>query len=138
MKTLREYLDSRDQVLGWLDGEAQITALTRAWLDQDEVRELLVAAWDPQLVMTRVDHGVVETSYEDPDTGQLETLRAHHWSIETTVRGVVHGMMLATDPDRVMEGEMLEHFHEMHEVALRNYLIDVAMGKKREHGDGGH
>jgi len=129
VKTLRQMLDrahgSMQTDVGWVN-EPALADLVGAWLNQDEVQELLVAAWDPALVITRHDHGVTETPYDDPEIGE-GVLRSRDITLETVVRGQVHGITLGSDPDR----EPPELLLLMHEQALRHHLVEVAIGKVR-------
>lgn len=122
MRTLREYLRA-------LEPDEPVTSvpgLVHAWLNQDEVRELLHAAWDPALLIMRHDHGVTEIPYDDPDTGKQEILRSRDVTVEVRVAGQVHGMTFAYNPDREPP---VDHVLLL-EQALRHHLVDVAIGKE--------
>lgn len=96
-----------------------------AWLNQDEVRDLLQAAWDPALQIRRQDFGITEVSVLNEETGGYDVVRSRDVSVEVQLRGEVHGMTFASHPGR----EPDEHLWHLLEVGLRNRLIDKALGR---------
>lgn len=128
MKTLVEYLELADQAgvpaAEDILGRPRFVQLMRIWLNQDGVKALLQAAWDRNLEITTVDGGVVEHSYESPDTAEQVTFKSRELFAEVTVDGVVYGQNLAISPTH----EPTDLHWQMQEQALRQALIAKALG----------
>lgn len=110
-----------------LAGKERITAhdlpdIVASWLSQAEVQALLQAAWSPQL---RIDQQVspYDSVYEDPDTGEVELVRANVITVAATVNGTEYSKAITFAPDREPnESEVL-----LAEVALRELLVQTAI-----------
>lgn len=125
MRTLTEYLNAiygDTLATGVSDPNGELTDVVGAWLSQDEVRDLLQAAWDPALQIKRFDLGI---SYPmtDPDTGA--EIRSRDLMVEASVRGELHGMAITVNPDREVDDALWTAL----EIGLRGRLIDRALGR---------
>lgn len=128
MRTLNEYIvaiygDTLSTNVA--NSNEELADVVGAWLNQDEVRDLLQAAWDPALAIKRVDHGVIEVPMPNDETGGYDVVRSRDLLVEVQLRGELHGMATAMHPER----EPDEHLWHLLEVGLRNRLIDKALGR---------
>ena len=93
-----------------------------SWLRQNEVQALLQAAWSADL---RIRRSVTpyESVYEDPETGEVEPVRANVITVTTTIDGIEYAKAITFAPDREPnEGEVL-----LAEVGLRELLVETAL-----------
>lgn len=121
IKTLSEMLAART-------GNITILEQVQLWLSQTDVQELLAAAWDPALAISHHDGGVVQASYNDPDSLGDRVHRSHRaYVVECVVRGTSYYVQMATGA----EVELTDQMWLMAELSLRDHLVDVALTGKR-------
>lgn len=103
-------------------GPHDLPAIVKNWAQQPTVQALLQAAWSPELRISR-EISPYDSVYEDPDTGEVEQVRANVITVTTVVDGIEYGNAITFAPDR----EPNEHEVLMAEVALRELLVEAAI-----------
>lgn len=99
-----------------------VPAVIKIWLQQPDVQTLLQAAWSPELRINR-EVSPYESVYEDPETGEVEQVRANVITVATVVGGTEYGKAITFAPDREPdEREIL-----IAEIALRELLVEAAI-----------
>ncbi len=98
-----------------------LATIAEHWLNQDEVQQLLQAAWDPAL---RFEQEILpyESVYEDPATGELIPIRATTLTVTAFVNGVEYGAAITISSGDPYEGEIT-----LAERKVRKLIVEAAV-----------